>query len=175
MKVFLALGTNQGDRMQNLQQAVDALALVPGIVVEELSSVYETEPVGYLDQPNFYNAVAGCTVSLPPHALLGACLGIEAAFGRKRIQKNGPRMIDLDVLFCDGFSSSDAVLTVPHPRMMERAFVLVPLCEISQNPLFHQACKAVDPKGVVRLSERLILPCPGCQPEEGTFLPKGAK
>jgi 2-amino-4-hydroxy-6-hydroxymethyldihydropteridine diphosphokinase len=92
--------------------------------------VYETDPVGYAEQPCFLNAALRLETELSPAALLGACLGIEAALGRKRNFANGPRAIDIDLLLYEGFCSTGAELTLPHPRMLERAFVLIPLADL---------------------------------------------
>lgn len=130
MRAVLGLGGNLGDRAGNLEAALDALAHLPGTSVTATSSIYETAPVGYADQPNFYNLIAVVETELSPHALLGGCLGIEAALGRVRTFRNAPRVVDIDVLLIEGFTCDDRELTVPHPRMMERAFVLVPLKDV---------------------------------------------
>ncbi|MGN0634969.1 MAG: 2-amino-4-hydroxy-6-hydroxymethyldihydropteridine diphosphokinase [Acutalibacteraceae bacterium] len=129
-KVVIGLGTNMGDRMQNLQFAVDALRLVPGVQVQKASSVYETAPVGYTEQPDFLNAVLLVETQLSPLTVLGLCLGIEAAAGRVRSIRNGPRVLDMDVLLYENVRRDSFELTLPHPRMTERGFVLVPLAEL---------------------------------------------
>ncbi|MBQ6264463.1 MAG: 2-amino-4-hydroxy-6-hydroxymethyldihydropteridine diphosphokinase [Clostridia bacterium] len=136
MKAVIGLGTNTGDRAVNLQSAVDALSLLPGTRVTAISPVYETEPVGYADQPDFLNAVCCVQTELSPRALLGACLGIEAALGRVRAIKNGPRVIDLDLLLYEGVTLQTDELTLPHPRMGERAFVLCPFSDIFPDGVF---------------------------------------
>ena len=130
MKAAIGLGTNQGERLNNLRLALDALSHLPSTSVTDVSPVYETEPVGYADQPDFLNAVCCVETELSPRALLGACLGIEAALGRIRTIKNGPRVIDLDLLLYEGVTIKTDELTLPHPRMGERAFVLCPLADI---------------------------------------------
>ncbi len=130
MKAVLGLGTNIGDRYKNIEEALECLSLVPGIKVLRTSSVYETEPWGYKEQRSFYNSVAEIETTLTPDALLGVCLGIEAGMGRVREFKNGPRIIDIDVLVCEGVSSDTKELMLPHPRIGERAFVLIPLKEL---------------------------------------------
>ncbi|MBQ7045293.1 MAG: 2-amino-4-hydroxy-6-hydroxymethyldihydropteridine diphosphokinase, partial [Clostridia bacterium] len=97
-QAYIALGSNMGNAAENLNRAVWALSTVPGIKVTAVSKVYETEPVGYKKQDNFLNAVVRVESELSPQALLGACLGIEAGMGRIRKIKNGPRVIDLDLL-----------------------------------------------------------------------------
>lgn len=129
-KAVIGLGTNLGDRVQNLQFAVDALRLVPKVKVTAASAVYKTAPVGYADQPDFYNAVLLLETELSAAAVLGTCLGIEAAAGRIRSIKNGPRVLDMDVLLYEGERCDTPELILPHPRMTERGFVLVPLEEL---------------------------------------------
>lgn len=130
MKAVLGIGTNIGDRYNNIESAIESLALVPAITVLRSSSVYETAPWGYLEQRSFYNCVVEIDTSLTPNALLGVCLGIEAAMGRVREFKNGPRIIDIDVLVYEGASSDTEELRLPHPLIGERDFVLVPLKEL---------------------------------------------
>ena len=98
MKAVLGIGTNIGDRAENINSAMESLSLVPGIKVLRVSDTYETEPWGYTDQPNFYNNVVEIETTLSPEALLGVCLGIEAGMGRVRQFRNGPRVIDIDVI-----------------------------------------------------------------------------
>ena len=129
-KAVIALGTNIGSRLENLQHAVSSLSLLPNTKVAAVSRVYETAPVGYENQADFFNAAVLVETELSAHALLGACLGKEAALGRLRTIKNGPRIIDLDLLLYEDFTCTSAELTVPHPRMGERAFVLCPLADL---------------------------------------------
>ncbi|MFM8944123.1 MAG: 2-amino-4-hydroxy-6-hydroxymethyldihydropteridine diphosphokinase [Actinomycetota bacterium] len=129
MRCYLGLGSNLGDRDATLQAAVDAL-VAAGVRVVRSSSVYETEPVGP-PQPRFRNAVIEVDCDLEPHDLLDRCLGVEAALGRVRGERWGPRTIDVDLLTCDDLRVDDGRLTLPHPRMAERAFVLVPLAELT--------------------------------------------
>lgn len=130
MRAYLSIGTNMGDRLQNLQNAVNSLRLLPQTSVIEISPVYETDPIGFEEQANFLNIAVEIETSLAPEALLGALLGIEAALGRVRLFKNGPRIIDLDLLLFGNEEINSRVLTVPHPRMYEREFVLKPLCDL---------------------------------------------
>lgn len=129
-KVLIGLGTNMGLRESNLQDAIHAFSLVPDISVVSASPVFETAPIGYADQQDFYNAVLMIETELSPHAILGVCLGIEATMGRKRQIKNGPRVLDLDVLIYENVRLDTHELTVPHPRMLERRFVLQPMKEL---------------------------------------------
>lgn len=130
MKAVLGLGGNLGHPMENLREALASLNRVPGTRVTKVSSVYKTEPVGYADQPDFYNLVAEVETDRSPRALLGACLGIEAALGRARTFQNAPRLIDIDVLLYEEVTMEEPELILPHPRMMERGFVLIPLKEL---------------------------------------------
>ena len=110
--------------------ARQALEALPGTRGTAASSLYETDPVGYADQPPFLNAVLLVETALSPRALLGACLGIEAGLGRVRTFRNAPRVVDIDVLVMEGICSQEDELPLPHPRMAERGFVLVPLEEL---------------------------------------------
>ncbi len=133
MRAYVSLGTNLGDREQNLRDALTALDRLCGTRVTKVSDLFETDPVGYADQPDFLNLCAALETRLSPRALLGACLGIEAAVGRVRTFRNAPRVIDIDLLLYEGVHSDDPELILPHPRMRERAFVLVPLRQILPN------------------------------------------
>jgi len=130
---FLALGSNVGDRLANLQEAVDLLGGVGDIEVVRSSRVYETEPVGPA-QPEYLNAALEVRTSLAPGELLAACLNVEDAIGRVRLERWGPRNIDVDVLTYGDQDVDEPDLTIPHPRMHERAFVLVPLLELTADP-----------------------------------------
>jgi 2-amino-4-hydroxy-6-hydroxymethyldihydropteridine diphosphokinase len=126
--VYLGLGTNLGDRGANLRRALRSLSTFAEI--EAVSSVYETEPVGFREQPDFWNLVVRIRTALPPAALLAAVKEIERELGRQPSFRNAPRVIDLDLLLYDGQTISTPDLTIPHPRLLERAFVLRPLVEI---------------------------------------------
>ena len=140
MKAYLGIGTNIGDRMKNLQDSIDSLNLLPMTTVTDVSNVYETDPVGYDDQDDFLNIVVEVETELNPDNLLGACLGIEAGLGRVRIIKNGPRIIDVDLLLYGNETSNTKTLILPHPRMMERNFVLKPLLDLDfDESLFKRA------------------------------------
>ena len=116
--------------------AIDSLKHLPLTQVVAISDVYETEPWGYEQQDDFLNVCVEIETELSPKTILGACLGIEAAFGRERPFKNAPRIIDIDLLVYEGVKSDDPELTLPHPRIQERAFVLVPLRDISESLRF---------------------------------------
>lgn len=132
-KAYIALGSNMGDAAANLDAAINALKLVPGVSVTGVSGYYVTEPWGYADQPDFTNACCEVETSLSPEALLGVCLGIEAGMGRVRTIKNGPRVIDLDLLLYGKEMRNTEELILPHPRMGEREFVLRPLNDLAQD------------------------------------------
>jgi 2-amino-4-hydroxy-6-hydroxymethyldihydropteridine diphosphokinase len=128
-RAYLGLGANLGDCRTNLRSAVDELRAFGDLVA--VSSLYETAPVGYLDQPAFLNAVVALETQASPTGLLQAVLRIERRLGRERSFRNAPRPLDIDLLFFDELVQDDAGLTLPHPRLQERAFVLVPLAEIA--------------------------------------------
>lgn len=134
-KAHLGLGSNLGDRSANLAEAMRRLNDPPRVEVLRVSSVYETEPVGVSDQPNFLNLVVAISTSLTPHELLDHCLGIEESLGRVRRERWGPRTIDLDLLMFGDVVMDDDRLTLPHPRMAARSFVMVPLAEIAPETI----------------------------------------
>jgi 2-amino-4-hydroxy-6-hydroxymethyldihydropteridine diphosphokinase len=127
---YIGIGSNVGDRLMNLRAAVRKLGSTSGVRVVRSSSVYETAPVGGPEQGDFLNAVVEIETGLEPHELLAALQRIEKDLGRVRDMRWGPRTIDLDLLSYDDQVVEDAELTVPHPRMHERAFVVVPLVEL---------------------------------------------
>lgn len=128
---YVALGSNLGNPRQQLLDAMDALANLPGTRLVQRSHLYRTPPWGVLEQPAFVNAAVQLDTSLSPHALLDALLAIEQQAGRVRAERNGPRTLDLDLLHIDGVQLDDPRLTLPHPRMAERAFVLLPLHDVA--------------------------------------------
>jgi len=130
---FLGLGSNLGDRLAHLRCAYQALAAEPGLTDLRPSSVYETAPVGLVEQPDFLNLVVVAETVLGPEELLDCALRIEADLGRERTVRWGPRVIDIDVLLLGSAAHRSARLQVPHPRLAERAFVLVPLREIAPD------------------------------------------
>jgi 2-amino-4-hydroxy-6-hydroxymethyldihydropteridine diphosphokinase len=155
-RIFLALGTNLGERSANLRQAREALK--PEIRIIACSSIYQTPPWGYEDQPAFLNQAIEVRTDLEPLPLLEALKAIEAKMGRLKTFRFGPRLIDLDILFYGQRVVETTRLTLPHPRLAERAFVLVPLHEIAPD-FVHPVCnetitsllKEVDTTGVERL------------------------
>ena len=128
---YVALGANLGDPAATLRAAFGALANLPESRVIRCSSLYRTAPVGNTKQPEFVNAVAALETTLAPEALLDALLDLETRFGRRRAEKNGPRTLDLDLLLYNNQELDLPRLSLPHPRLHLRAFVLYPLAEIA--------------------------------------------
>ena len=128
---FIALGSNLGDPEGKVRQGIAALAELPQSRLAAASSLYRSAAVGYADQPDFINAVAQISTALAPQALLAALLALEKYYGRERSFRNAPRTLDLDLLLYDAQCIAEPGLTVPHPRMHQRAFVLAPLVEIA--------------------------------------------
>jgi 2-amino-4-hydroxy-6-hydroxymethyldihydropteridine diphosphokinase len=131
-RVYLSLGSNLGDREKNLREAIGGLAGA-GLRVLKVSSLYETEPVDLREQPWFLNCVVEGTTEVPALELLRALRGIEARMGSKKLVAKGPRLIDIDILLYGDETIATQELQVPHPRMLQRKFVLVPLAEIAPN------------------------------------------
>ncbi len=132
-KAYLGLGSNLGDRLANLRAGLEEIQRRAGPAYTSLA--YETHPVGIVDQPAFLNAACRIETHLSPDDLLGAMLATEAAQGRVRTVRAGPRILDLDLLLYDDLVVDEPGLIIPHPRMRERAFVLVPLAEIAPHVL----------------------------------------
>lgn len=129
----VALGANIGEPLRQIEAAFAALAALPGTRVLARSSLYRSAPVGYADQPDFINAVAMIETALAPHALLDALLAIERAHGRVREFPNAPRTLDLDIVLYGDVVLQEPGLTIPHARMLQRAFVMLPLAEIAPD------------------------------------------
>jgi 2-amino-4-hydroxy-6-hydroxymethyldihydropteridine diphosphokinase len=132
-RAYLGLGSNLGDRLANLDRAA-ALLQTLGIGLVSSSRVYETAPVGP-PQPDYLNAVVAVATTLPPRELLKACLNVEERMGRMRTVRWGPRTVDVDILSYGRTVIDEPGLVVPHPRMHQRAFVLVPLLELDRDPV----------------------------------------
>ena len=133
MKYVIGIGTNMGNRLENLKNAVYALELAPKTAVIKKSAVYETSPVGYAKQQDFYNCVVLCESAFEPHEMLGICLGAECGLGRVRNFKNGPRVIDMDLLLAEDKIIRTPNLIVPHPHIKERLFVLLPMLDLFES------------------------------------------
>lgn len=129
--VYISLGANLGDRARAIRMALKALAALAGVELQAVSSLYETEPWGLREQPPFINAAAKAQASLPPLALLAACQEIELDLGRSRGTRWGARTIDIDLLHIPEVACKTPQLTLPHPYLTQRAFVLIPLAEIA--------------------------------------------
>ena len=139
--IYLSLGSNLGDRSANLESAIEALAEI-GVRVSRRSSIYETEPVDFVAQPWFLNCVVEAETSLGPRQLLEGLQAIERKLGSKKLVPRGPRIIDLDVLFYGAEVIHEAGIEIPHPRMVKRKFVLVPLAETApefRHPVLRKA------------------------------------
>ena len=163
-QVVLSLGSNLGDRLGNLQLGVNQLAAA-GLTCQAISSVYETAPVGGPEQEDYLNAVLLAVTALPARAVLASCAAAEAAAGRVRTVRFGPRTLDVDIITVGGETSADPELTLPHPRAHERAFVLAPWLELDPDAVLPgsgpaaQLLAAAGPAGVRRRPDlRLTLP-----------------
>jgi len=130
---FVALGANLGDPVRTVSAAIRALSEIPATTLSKASSLYRTAPVGLKNQPDFINAVVLLHTTLSPQQLLQALFHIEGNFGRLRSVSNAPRTLDLDLLLHGDSILSEAELILPHPRMHQRAFVLVPLLEVAAD------------------------------------------
>lgn len=140
---YVALGSNLENPSRQLRSGLEALAALPGTRLTRVSSLYRSAPVGYADQPDFVNAVAAIETSLSPRELLDALLAIERRHGRVRDFPNAPRTLDLDIVAYGDRVVEEPGLAIPHPRMQERAFVVIPLAEIAPDAL-------IPGRGVVR-------------------------
>lgn len=164
IRAAIGLGANLGDAVGTLRGAVEALAVHDGVTLRAVSRFYRTPAWGRQDQPDFVNAVALVDTSLAPRALLDLLLAVEAEFGRHRIagERWGPRTLDLDLLHVDGVQLDDGRLTLPHPRIAERAFVLLPLAELAPDLVLPgqgrvaQLLAAADTQGCERLPEARV-------------------
>ena len=132
-RAFIALGSNLQKPQEQINAALQRIANTPDIQLIKASSLYQTAPVGYDNQPDFINAVAEISTTLAPLALLQTLLNIETMHGRERPFPNAPRVLDLDLLLYDDVIMDTETLTLPHPRMCERGFVMLPLAEIAPN------------------------------------------
>ena len=159
---YLGIGSNLGPRKKQLKRAIEEIASLPRTEVLNLSSIYETEPVGVKDQPWFLNLVAAIQTTLPPEELLIELQGIESRLGREKGRRWGPRPIDLDILLYDYVILNSPGLVIPHPRMHQRLFVLLPLAELVPQ-LTHpvlgkrigQLAEGLSPQQVVRRRGKL--------------------
>jgi 2-amino-4-hydroxy-6-hydroxymethyldihydropteridine diphosphokinase len=165
VKAFLGLGSNLGDRFNNLSEAIRRLDIVDGIEVGDISAVYETDPLGDPSQPKYLNAAIGVETTLEPKKLLKSCMTVERNMGRVRHERWESRVIDIDILFYDDLVMSTIELTLPHPLLHEREFVLRPLADIAPNlvhPMLDESIREllekVEPSGVERVNDRSLTP-----------------
>ncbi len=147
---YIALGANLGDACQTVRKAMDAIGRLPGTRLTQRSHLYRTAPVDATG-PDFVNAVVAVATNLAPHDLLAQLQQLELAAGRKRPYRNAPRTLDLDILLFGNQSIATATLTVPHPRMHERAFVLLPLAEIAPQCVMEAQLSAVQDQRIKRI------------------------
>ncbi|MBI9013456.1 MAG: 2-amino-4-hydroxy-6-hydroxymethyldihydropteridine diphosphokinase [Clostridiales bacterium] len=155
-RVFLSLGSNLGKKVDYLDNAVDMIKKNKFIHNVKVSSMYQTDPVGYLDQDVFVNIAVVLETTLAPYDLLKVCQEIEKTLNRERLIRWGPRTIDVDIILYDDLKLDDKTLTIPHPRMHERAFVLVPICELDselviQSQKIQTLIETVDVSGVRKI------------------------
>lgn len=155
---YLGLGSNLGDRARYLSEAIRRLRVLDGVRVTAVSPVYDTTPVGVVNQPNYLNLVTAIETELPAAQLLTACQGIEHALGRTRDVRWGPRTLDIDILCYGDLVSAEPTLTLPHPRLTERAFVLVPLATLApgltiRGKTVRELAAATDRTGVRECAE----------------------
>ena len=144
--VYIGFGSNIGDRLAHIQNAIHALSKTEGITLEKISSVYKTDPVGYEAQAQFLNGVAAIQTHLPPLSLLHTLKNIETAIGRQHRIHWGPREIDLDILIYGDLCLQTEKLVIPHPEMHRRRFVLAPLAEIAPDivhPVFQETVQTL--------------------------------
>jgi 2-amino-4-hydroxy-6-hydroxymethyldihydropteridine diphosphokinase len=149
---WVGLGANLGDRTAALRTALAALAALPGTRLLRVSSLYRSAPVD-AGGPDYLNAVAEIATQLPPHDLLAALQAIEHAAGRERPYRNAPRTLDLDILLYGDLRLDSATLMLPHPRMHERAFVLLPLAELAPDRVLPQSLAGVEGQAIERWDE----------------------
>jgi len=152
-KAYVALGSNLCDPAAQVTKAMAVLATIPRTTVTQCSSLYQSEPVGYDNQPDFINAVAAIDTDASPETLLKALLQIEQDFGRERPFPNAPRILDLDLLCYEGVEQKTDFLTLPHPRMHLRGFVLLPLAEIAPDLTIHYDDVMPKHSNVVKLAQ----------------------
>ncbi len=162
-EAVISLGSNLGNRIENINAAVRAIAKLPDVKIINASSVYETEPVDCEEDDMYLNAAILVEANISPQMLLGECLGIEAAMGRVRTKKNAPRIIDLDLILYDGVKIESFELTLPHPRMLERAFVMAPLLELypsgrAPGIFFAPHLREIGTDGIKKTEKEIIIP-----------------
>lgn len=155
--IFIGVGSNLGDKLKNINRALELLVSSSEVIITNRSSLYNTEPVGYKEQDWFLNMVVEIETSLTPRELLRHLITIENKMGRQREIHWGPRIIDLDILIYGQLKMKGTDLQLPHPRLEERAFVIVPLAEISPGLLLPSGRKASDLAGQLSKSQQIGL------------------
>ena len=155
--IFIALGSNLENPKEQVKKGILSIKKIEGVRILNESNLYETPPVGILDQPNFVNAVIKINSNLGPYEILNELLNIENIAGRVRIDKNGPRTLDLDILLFNNLILNEKKLTIPHPRMHERLFVLIPLRDIDEAIVIPNHGAVIDiinkltPENIIRI------------------------
>ena len=155
--IFIALGSNLENPKEQVKKGILSIKQIEGVRILNESNLYETPPVGILDQPNFVNAVIKINSNLGPYEILNELLNIENIAGRVRIDKNGPRTLDLDILLFNNLILNEKKLTIPHPRMHERLFVLIPLRDIDEAIVIPNHGAVIDiinkltPENIIRI------------------------
>jgi len=147
--VFIGVGSNIGNRYKNIQDAEKEISKSDLCKIVRVSKIYETDPVGYLNQDNFLNCVFKIDTQFTPEQLIDFLLNTEKTLKRERIIHWGPRTIDLDILFYDNITISSSKLIIPHPRMHERMFVMKPLCDLIPDyihPVLNETCRVIAEK-----------------------------
>lgn len=155
---YLGLGANLGDREATIRQALEKLDALPTIEVVAVSSLYQTAPVGMTNQPDFLNAAAAISTLLTPEELMAEVLQLEQQLGRVRTVRWGPRTIDIDILAFGSMAINQPELTIPHPRLGERAFALLPLAEIAPDLQLPGESETVQKKADILAAQGNILP-----------------
>lgn len=158
--IYLSFGSNLGNKLENIRQALKLLNETNGIKITKVSSIYETAPVGGVEQDYFLNGVCELETELTPYELLEAIQSIEYALKRVRKVHWGPRTLDLDILLFEDTVMNEARLTIPHPYMHERSFVLIPMNEIAPDvthPVLHKTIHEMvfEDKDVIKISEEI--------------------
>lgn len=160
-RVYIGLGSNLGDRLANLTAALERLDALDNVEVHAVSHVYESEPWGVSDQPHFANAVAALDTRMEASDLLGESKRIEEALGREEGERNGPRVIDIDLLLAGDEEWETPELTVPHPRMLEREFVVIPLLDVDPQVRMPDGSRVTTDSATRGRVVRLLGPVPG--------------
>lgn len=159
VEAIVSIGSNIGSKLDNLNAAIKSLGMIPKTSISKISRFYETEPFGVTDvQDKFINCCARLSTELSADTLLGICFGIESAMGRKREYRFSPRIIDIDLLLYDNDKYNTKNLIIPHPRILERAFVMVPLDDVCEDQKFHYFNFSNELNGIDKSGVKLVKP-----------------